>query len=238
MRRIHTTKLQARRGAWALAALLALAVPGWAAGKITVTGEGVTNAAPDMATIMLGVTSQAETAGAALGDNSARVAAILAELAKSGIAPRDLQTSGLALNPQFQYDSTGANATPEILGYIVTNNVTVRVRDLPNLGGLLDQVVRGGANTFNGLTFGLADPTPALDDARKAAVADARRKAELYAAAAGSTLGAILTLSENSGYAQPQPMFRMSADSAGASVPVASGELGITATVTIEYELK
>lgn len=219
--------------AWALALGTAVA----AGGKITVTGDGTVPSTPDMATIMLGVTSQGETAGAALADNSRQVQEILARLTAAGIETRDMQTSGLSLNPQFDYEQSASGRLPDILGYVVTNNVTVIVRDLPKLGGLLDEVVQGGANTFNGLTFGLSDPVPALDEARRKAVADARRKAELYAAAAGVKLGALAAITETSGYANPQPMFRMAADSAGGPVPVASGEVGITATVTVEYEL-
>jgi len=209
-----------------------------AAGKITVTGQGMVPAAPDMATIMLGVTSQAKTAQAAMADNSAAVAAILAQLKQAGIAERDIQTSGLSLNPQLDYNASSDGSLPEILGYIAANNVTVRVRALDGLGQVLDRVIQQGANTFNGLTFGLASPEPVMDAARKLAIADARRKAELYAAAAGARLGPVLTIVEAGGYGDPQPMFRKAADSAEAgAVPVASGEIGVTASVTIEYEL-
>lgn len=209
-----------------------------AAGKITVTGQGMVPAAPDMATIMLGVTSQAKTAKAAMDDNSASLAAILAQLKAAGIEDRDVQTSGLSLNPQFDYNQSNDGTLPQILGYIATNNVTVRMRALAGLGAVLDSVIANGANTFNGLTFGLASPEPVMDAARKLAVTDARRKAELFAAAAGVRLGQVLTIAENGGYSEPQPMFRMAADSAeGKAVPVASGEIGITATVTIEYEV-
>ncbi len=235
-----------RAGVKTVALALLLAVPAGAllagaaaaAGKITVTGQGMVPAAPDMATIMLGATSQAETAKAAMADNSAAVAAILAQLKAAGIEDRDIQTSGLSLNPQFDYNKASDGTMPEILGYIASNNVTVRVRALEGLGVVLDQVIAEGANTFNGLTFGLASPEPVMDEARKLAVADARRKAELYAAAAGVRLGPVLTIAENGGYAEPAPMFRMAAVSAsGGAVPVASGEIGVTASVTIEYEV-
>ncbi len=224
-------------GAMAMAMLLSLATAAHAGGKITVMGEGAISSTPDMATIMLGVTSQGETAGAALTDNSRQVQEILARLTAAGIEARDMQTSGLSLNPQFDYDQSASGKLPDILGYMVTNNVTVIVRDLPKLGQVLDEVVQGGANTFNGLTFGLSEPTPALDEARKKAVADAHRKADLYATAVGAKVGQIVSIAENSGYAEPAPMFRMAADSAGAPVPVAAGELRVTAIVTIEYEL-
>ena len=232
-----------RLQALAMACLVAapigmMAMAAEAAGKITVTGQGMVPAVPDMATIMLGVTSQSETAQAAMAANSASVAAILAQLTAAGLQDRDIQTSGLSLNPQFDYNQSNDGTLPQILGYVATNNVTVRVRALDGLGQVLDRVIQNGANTFNGLTFGLAEPEPVMDAARKLAVADARRKAELYAAAAGVRLGQVLTIAEAGGYAEAQPMFRMAADSAAAgSVPVASGEIGVTATVTIEYEL-
>ncbi len=221
----------------ALPLAVGLAGTGEAAGKITVTGEGRVAAAPDMATIMLGVTTQADTADAALSDNSARVAEIMARLKEAGIADRDVQTSGLSLNPQFSYDSSGSDATPDILGFIASNNVTVRVRALDGLGSVLDTVVKNGANTLNGLTFGLTAPEPVLDEARKLAVLEARRKAELYAAAAGLSLGPVLTIAESSGYSEPMPMFRADAAMSAGAVPVASGELGVSAMVTIEFEL-
>lgn len=232
-------RLQALAMAFLLAVPMGMvAAAADAAGKITVTGQGMVPAVPDMATIMLGVTSQSETAQAAMAANSASVAAILAQLKAAGLQDRDIQTSGLSLNPQFDYNQSADGTLPQILGYVATNNVTVRVRALDGLGQVLDSVIQNGANTFNGLTFGLAAPEPVMDAARKLAVADARHKAELYAAAAGVRLGPVLTIAESGGYAEPQPMFRMAAESASAgSVPVASGEIGVTATVTIEYEL-
>jgi uncharacterized protein len=199
---------------------------------ITVTGEGVVEATPDIATMTIGVTTQGPTAAEALAANSAALEAVLARLTAAGIAARDLQTSNLSLNPNWTgYD----NATPTIAGYVASNTLTVRVRALSSLGAVLDAAVADGANTLNGLTFGLADPAPALNEARKEAVADARAKAELLAAAAGVTLGKVVSISEAGGMSAPVPMFR--ADASAAPVPVASGELGMTATVTIFYAI-
>jgi len=199
---------------------------------ITVTGEGVIEAVPDVATLTIGVTTQGVTAAEALASNTAALNAVLARLTAAGIAPRDLQTSNLSLNPNWTgYDS----AAPTISGYVASNMLTVRVRALDSIGAVLDAAVADGANTLNGLTFGLADPTPALNEARKEAVADARAKAELLAAAAGVELGRILSISEAYANTAPMPMFKAEA-SAGA-VPVVGGELGLTAAVTVLYEI-
>ena len=199
--------------------------------RITVTGEGRVDAVPDMATLSIGVTTQAETAGAALTANSRQLSQVLARLRDAGIAVRDLQTSGLSMQPNWDYSN---NAAPRITGYVSTNMLTVRVRALETLGGVLDAAVRDGANTFNGLGFALADPAMALDEARRRAVADARHKAALLTEAAGMTLGPVLSISEGGG--QPAPMYRMEAVVADA-VPVAEGEVTLSAQVSIVYAI-
>lgn len=205
-------------------------------GKITVTGEGSVNAAPDMATILVGVSTEGPTAGGALADNSALLAAVLAKLTEVGIEDRDIQTSGLSMVPQFTYDQSGVDQTPDITGYIVNNSLSVRVRALPTLGGVLDAMVQSGANSINGVSFGLIDPKPLMDQARSLAVADARRKAELLAVAAGGTLGPVLSINETSVYASPMPMPMFGGrDAAKSSVPVAEGEVGVTALVMVEF---
>ncbi len=199
-----------------------------APGRITVTGEGQVDAAPDIATITLGVQVRGDTAAAALAANSERLGAVLARLKAGGIADRDLQTSGLGLGPSFDYSREGQ--PPRIVGYEATNMLTVRVRDLTRLGAVLDQAVGDGANTLNGLAFGLAEPQAALQDAR--------RKAEMMAAAAGVSLGAVLEMSESTG-GGPQPYFRgapMAMEAA--AVPVAGGEVSLSVQVSITWEIK
>ncbi len=199
---------------------------------ITVTGEGVVEAAPDIATLTIGVTTEGETAAAALAANSAALEAVLARLTAAGIEPRDMQTSNLSLNPNWTGHDSG---TPTISGFVASNMLTVRVRALDSLGAVLDASVADGANTLNGLTFGLANPEPVLDEARKEAVANARAKAELLAEAAGVKLGKIVSISETAAYQPPMPMFRQ--DAASAAPPVQGGELGMTASVSIFYEI-
>ena len=124
-----------------------------------------------------------------------------------------------------------------IKGYIAANTVSVRVRALDSLGGLLDAAVKDGANTLNGVEFGLQQPEPVMNEARKAAVADAKARAELIAGAAGVKLGAIKSITEGGAAPMPMPMMRMAADAAAGAVPVASGEVGTTAQVTIVWTL-
>lgn len=221
-----------------LLALLALPaaaqVPPPAPGPVvTVTGEGAVDLPPDMATIRMGVVTQARTAADALTANSAAMAEVLALLREAGIGERDLQTSGLSLMPQRD-DRTGT-AEPRAVRFVARNGVVVRVRDLAALGPVLDRVVQGGANTFDGLDFGLADPAAALAEARRKAVADARLKAETYAGAAGLTLGPVLLIADQSGFVQPMEM-RMAA-SAMDGVPIAAGEVSVRASVTMTWTL-
>lgn len=223
--------------ALALSGALALPVAGpalaeEAAPMISVTGTGTVEAAPDIATLSIGVTTQGATAAEALGANSAATEAVIARLAAAGIEPRDLQTSNLSLNPNWTgYDVSN----PTISGYVAANLLTVRVRQLDTLGAVLDAAVTDGANTLNGLTFGLADPEPVLNEARKEAVADARAKAALLAEAAGVTLGKLVSISEGAAPGDPVPMFR--AEASAAPVPLAGGELGLSASVTLHYQI-
>lgn len=203
--------------------------------RITVTGEGRVDASPDMATISLGVTSEASTAAAAMAANSVELGRVLANLRGAGIEGRDLQTSGLTLNPNWRSDDNGSNG--RIVGYIAANMLTVRVRALDSLGVVLDAAVQDGANTLNGVSFGLAQPEPVLDEARKRAVADATHRALLLTEAAGVSLGAVAAISEGGGSFAPALMFGKSADMTASAVPVASGEVSLSASVTMVWDI-
>lgn len=223
-----------------LATVLALSTPVRGAEMtpmITVTGEGMIQAAPDMATVNLGVTTEGDTAKAALDANSAALAAVLDRMKAGGIAAKDIQTSGLSINPRYDYNRTSASGQNLITGYIATNGVTVQVLKLADLGAVLDAAVTDGANTLNGVSFGLIDPQPQTDAARKAAVVDAQRKARLYAEAAGVKLGRVLSISEQGGYSPPAPMVAGARMDKAMAVPVEAGQLGVGASVTIVYAL-
>ena len=206
-----------------------------AAPTLSVSGEGRVDLPPDMATVSLGVTTDGDTAAAALAANNDAQAKVLAALTAAGVEARDVQTSGLNLNPIWDNVSR-LDGRQRIRGYTASNTVTIRVRKLDDLGALLDAVVTTGANQLNGLSFGLADPRPAMDEARRRAVADAIARAKLYADAAGVTLGPIVTLAEGGGYQEPQPMYRRDM-AMELAVPIAGGEVGVTATVQITFAI-
>ncbi len=203
---------------------------------LQVSGAGEAAAAPDMATVSVGVTSTARRAGDALAANSAAMQGVLDLIRAEGVADRDVQTSQFSLSPMWR-DTSGSGSQPGIDGYQVYNLVTVRLRDLPRLGALLDTLTREGANQINGIEFGLSDPRPLLDAARRAAVTDAVARARLYAEAAGVTLGPILSISEGGGY-MPMPGAAMRAEAAASPVPVAGGETGVNAQVSLVYEIR
>lgn len=205
---------------------------------VIVTGEGRAEVTPDMAQMMLGVSDRGETAAAAMAAISGRMNKVVEALKAQGIEAKDIQTSGLSVGPQFNYDTEGA--PPKLVGYTASNMVTVRVRDLTKLGSVMDDVIAAGATDFNGLTYGLNDPAPVEDAARRDAVAKARARAELYAGELGMKLGPVRTLSEQAIMAAPQPMMMRSDASygKGGSMPLESGELSVTATVNVEYQLQ
>src|SRR6478735_10642875 len=164
-------------------------------GNISISGVGEVTAAPDTAFVNSGVTTQGATAREALDANTKAMADLIETLKAAGIEARDIQTSGFSVNPNYVYsdarDANGYQLPPKINGYQVFNNVNVRVRELATLGSVLDKAVTVGANTINGVSFSVADPSKLYDEARKAAFADAKSKAELYAEVAGETLGDI-----------------------------------------------
>lgn len=224
------------------ALLASLTLPAYA-GTIAIEGRGEVAAAPDMATINSGVTTQGATAREALDANTAAMAELIAALKEAGIAPRDIQTSGFSVNPNYVYsderDANGYSLPPKINGYQVSNTVTVAVRKLDTLGAILDKSVTVGANTVNGVSFSVADPSELYNEARKAAFADARAKAELYATVAGSALEDIVSISETQGFNEPQPypMYAKADMAASAPVPVEAGELSFAINVNVQWEL-
>lgn len=202
---------------------------------LTVMGEGTVEATPDLATISLGVTTQGESAAAAMAANTAALQAVMDRLVAAGIEARDIQTSNLSLNPNWTPSADGTQSV--ITGYIASNQVSVRVRDITKVGPVLDAVIADGANTLNGIAFGLQDDSALRDEARTEAVQDARARAQTLAGAAGVQLKRIVSISETGGFMPPQPMYRMEAAMAG-DVPVSGGEVGVSASVTVVYEIE
>lgn len=202
---------------------------------ITVTGVGQAFVEPDLAEVNLGVGSIAKTASAAMAENAIQMAAVFDVLAKSGIEKRDIQTSHLSLHTRW--NNHNSSATSQIEGFEATNTVTVRLRNLDTLGPVLDALIKAGANRINGISFSVQDSETLLDQARLAAVKDATEKAALFTAAAGVELGQVMTMREGAGPSRPVPMMRAEA-MAMDSVPIAQGEVGLRAEITIIYEIK
>lgn len=221
-----------------LAFLVAVLVPlaasaNEAVPQIVVTGMGSVSAEPDMATVFFGVSREARTASAAMEQANDATATVLATVQQSGISPRDVQTTSINLSPVWDQ----SNARPrQIRGYVASNDLTVRVRDLDGLGAFLDSVVVDGANRLNGLSFAIAETGALETEARAAAVQDARAKAETLATAAGVELGAVLTISEGGGLPQPGSLMRGAMMEASA-VPVATGEIDIRVSVTAVFAI-
>ncbi len=204
--------------------------------QITVTGEGRVDAVPDMATITLGVTNEAREAKAAMAATSAAVGNVLDRLTAMGIQARDIQTQQFSLNPVWSGRGASYSEPAKITGFVASNMVMVRVRKLDDLGQVLDAVISDGANDFNGLQFGVQEPRPLQDKARAAAVKDAMARAALLADAAGVTLGPIMSINENGG-GGPRPMMMEMAAAREASVPVAAGEVSLTASVSVVFAI-
>lgn len=206
---------------------------------IVVIGNGSVSAAPDKAVISLGARHAAKSAADALAKTNEAVAAILLRMDAMGVDSKDMQTSSLNLRPVWRENSRDENGEmiPPV-GFEASNLLQVTLRDLDKLGDVLDQVTRDGANSFSGFRLGLIDPSPILDQARMAAISEARRRAELYATAAGITLGDILLITEDlsDGGGMPAPMMEMSM-SRSSSVPIAQGEVSQSARVKVVFAI-
>lgn len=217
-------------------------VPAIALGStlLTVNAEGRSERVPDLALFTAGVTTQGKTAGEALGANSAAMTRVIAALKRSGLADRDIQTSNLSVNPVYAEprrlpDGSIEQKTPDIIGYQVSNQVSVRQRKLADYGKVIDTLVGAGANQVNGPSFQLDQPDGALDEARAEAMKKARARADLYARAAGLRVVRLVSISESGGYSPPMPvMYRRDA---AASAPVAAGEVSLEVNVTVQFEL-
>ena len=200
---------------------------------ISVTGEAGVSVPPDQAQIDAGVTSDAKTAREASEANNAAMGKVLLALKGAGIEEKDTQTSRLSLQPQYAPNRTG---TSPITGYRASNRVTIRLRDVTKVANVIDVLVGAGANDIGGINFTVSQPSKHLDEAREKAVADARRKAEIFARAAGVTLGEPLSISEEGA---PAPMFRGKlAAPMAAGAPVAQGEETLSVSVNVSWAIK
>ncbi len=207
-----------------------------AARTLTINASGQVTAVPDMAVINTGVIAEAESAKDAVAANSKAMSEVIASLTAAGLEAKDIQTSDFSVQPKYQYNQD--NSPLKLVGYTVANQVTIRVRDVTKVGGVLDSVVQAGSNQINGIQFVVSKADTLQDEARKGAVLAARRKAEVYAEAAGVKLGAVLTISEGGGSAGPVPMARMAMAEKADAVPIAAGEQTLEVSVTVVWAIE
>src|SRR5258705_12348745 len=218
----------------AVAATMLLAAPAWAQtvqrASISVSGEATISVPPDLALVDGGVTSNAKSARDASDANNAAMAKVLLALKGASIEEKDYQTSRLSLQPESAPNRSTGPAT--IVGYRASNRVTIRLRDVSKVASMIDTLVGAGANDIGGINFTVSQASKLLDDAREQAIADARRKAEIYAKAAGVPLGTPLSISEG-GTPVPITFRRMAA-----AAPVAQGEETLQVTVAVSWAIK
>jgi uncharacterized protein len=220
----------------AVAAAVWLAAPALAQvppPAISVSGEATVSVAPDQAQIDAGVSSEAKTAREASEANNAAMGKVLLALKGAGIEEKDYQTARLSLQPQYAQNRTGPSA---VTGYRASNRVSIKLRDVTKVANVIDTLVGAGANEIGGIHFVVSQASKLLDEAREKAVADARRKAEIYAKAAGVTLGEPLGISEEGAAAQ---VFRGKVAAPMAlNAPVAPGEETLSVTVSVSWAIK
>ena len=199
--------------------------------SVSVTGEASISKAPDIAILQAGVSSQAKTARDAMSGSAKLMTAVLASLKDSGIAENDIQTSRLSLQPIREHNKNPAN----IIAVEASSLLTVRLRDINKSADVLDKMISAGANLVTGISFEISEPSKLLDQARGEAVADAKRKAEIYAKAAGVSLGRPLSISE--GYIARPKMQDYAMRAAPQAMPIQAGEEKIGISVQVSYEL-
>jgi len=202
---------------------------------LSLTAEGEAHPAPDVATLTLGVTQQAPTAGEAMAATNAAMTQVIAAVKAAGIDPRQIQTSQMALSPQYAFPQ---NEAPKLTGYQASNEVTVTVLDLSRVGAVADAVVKAGATNVGQISFGLKSPVAAENFARLAAVKALQDKAALYADATGYHIKRLVNLTEGAQFATPQPIaLRQAMALQAAPTPVEAGQLTVRITLSGEFEL-
>ncbi len=202
---------------------------------ITVGGQGEARGVPNQANLSAGVSTAAATADAALAENARKMTDVFATRKRLGVPERAIQTSNFSVQPQYAQDD--GNRPERITGYVVSNQVNVSLDDTKKLGPALDALVGAGANQINSVSFDISDPAALNTKARELAIADARKRAQTYANAADASIGQVVSIEEQASES-PRPMFRAMAGLAAATTPTAAGELGVTANVTVTFELK
>ena len=207
---------------------------------LELTVDAQSRVAPDEALIDAGVVTSGTTPSQAMEANAQKMGAVIKAVKAAGIADKDIQTSYVSLNPQYNYGklNSGNDGAPKIVSYQASNTINIIVRNLQNVGPILDAVVGSGANQISGPNFSVENMQAAYDGLRKEAVDKAQKRAALYAAASGLKVKRIISISESNNAFRPAPvMMRAMAAAAPAATPVAPGELTIEATLDVKYEL-
>lgn len=209
------------------------ALPPLPPARIIVTGSGSATVPPDYAEIASGVTMQAKTAREASDANAKVMTALKAALKTDGIAADDIQTLRFSVSPV--YGPPQQNAPPKLVGFSVSNELGIKVRQIGKVGEILDSLIQAGATDSGSVQFLHSNMSQALDQARQQALADARRKAALYAQGAGLKLGGVAWITEVPAYAPPGPMAGR-AYAAAASVPISAGTDTLNVQITVGFE--
>lgn len=220
---------------------LAQAAPLGGTTRVNLVGEGKVSRVPDLAIISAGVVTRATSATQAIADNAARMERVRAALKREGVADRDLRTSSVNLDPQYRYEQ---NQAPELTGYNASNMLTIRFRDIRKAGAILDVLVREGANQINGPTLTIDHPETAEAEARMAALADGRAKAEAYARGLGKRVARLVSVSEGGAVvAPPMPMFERSDSmvvtaSRVSKTEIVPGEQDVGVNLSMSFDLE
>jgi len=204
---------------------------------LSISAQAEASRAPDIASLSTGVVTQAADANSAMRANSEQMARVMEAIKSAGISGKDIQTSGISLNPQYRYAD---DTPPAITGYQAINTVNIKVRQLDKLGKVLDALVASGANQINGPSFEIDKPEAVYDEARRNAIGSAQRRAEMYADTLGLKVRRIVSISEGGGFQPPRPMMMAKAghaDAVAASAPVSPGETSLGVNLDIVFEL-
>jgi hypothetical protein len=207
---------------------------------ITIDGEGKVSGQPDLAQVDIGLFTEGADVPSAQEQNSEKVNAIVRALQELGIAREDIQTNNYSIMPRYQYDE----GRQTVIGYAVSQNVSVKVRDLSSVGTVLSRVGQLGANQVNGVQFTIDDPSSLKQEARKLALEDAEMKAEELAEALGLKITRVVGFSESSGsIPPPMPFASREFDGLGAggdmAIPeIEPGSLDVTSFVSVTFEIR
>lgn len=202
---------------------------------LSVSAQAEARRVPDIASISTGVVVQAPDANAAMRANAEQMTRVVAAIRKAGIAERDIQTSGINLNPQYRYAD---DQPPAITGYQASNTVQITVRDLARLGAILDALVAVGANQINGPSLDVDDKQSAYDEARRSALEKAQQRARMYADALGMRVRRIVSISEGGSVGPPMPMMAMARMEKSSDTPISPGENTLSANLDVVFELE